>query len=343
MRILITGGCGFIGCNLADYFLREDSEIIVYDNLARNGTEKNKRWLEENHKRNLTFVNGDIRDFESLKKVVKDVDRVFHTAAQVAVTSSVKNPKEDFDINALGTFNILEAARQSNTDPVLFYTSTNKVYGNKVNEIPISEKEFRYEFTDGNFSNGIPETFPTDADEHTPYGSSKYAADVYVRDYASVFGMKTVTFRMSCIYGLRQFGNEDQGWVVHFLISSVLNKPIVIYGSGKQVRDVLFIDDLINAVDLAVTNINRTKGEVFNMGGGPNNTMSLLELLNIINTRRTEKIKVSFEDWRPFDQKLYISDIAKAKKYFYWEPKIDKEAAVNKILDWIEGNTHLFK
>lgn len=343
MKVLITGGCGFIGCNLADYFLRKDSEVIIYDNLARSGTEKNKRWLEENHEKNLTFVYGDIRDFDSLKKNVNDVDRIFHTAAQVAVTASVKNPKEDFDVNVLGTFNILEAARRSNADPILFYTSTNKVYGNNVNEIPILENEFRYEFADSNFSKGIPETFPADANEHTPYGSSKYAADVYVRDYASVFGLKTVTFRMSCIYGLRQFGNEDQGWVTHFLISSVLNKPIVIYGSGKQVRDVLFIDDLINAVDLAVSNIKKTKGEVFNMGGGPNNTLSLHELLNIINKRRTEKINVSFENWRPFDQKVYVSDISKAKKYFDWEPKIDKETGINRILNWIESNTQLFK
>jgi len=343
MRILITGGCGFIGCNLANSFLQKGAEVIIYDNLSRSGAEKNKKWLEDNHQKNLTFIHGDIRDFRGLKSATKDADTIFHTAAQVAVTTSVKNPKEDFEINVLGTFNVLEAVRLSNTDPILLYTSTNKVYGNNVNKLALLEKEFRYEFADNNLSNGIPEIFSTDANEHTPYGSSKYASDVYVRDYSSVYGLKTVSFRMSCIYGLRQFGNEDQGWVAHFLISSVFNKPIVIYGDGKQVRDVLFISDLINAFNAAVNNINKTKGEVFNMGGGPKNTLSLLELIDFINKARGRKIDVSFDDWRPFDQKVYISDIRKAKEYFGWEPQVDKETGINKILNWITSNIHLFE
>ena len=342
MRIIITGGAGFIGCNLADYYLKKGSEVIIYDNLIRSGAEKNKEWLEEIHKSNLKFINGDIRNFDSLKLAVKDTDAILHTAAQVAVTTAVKNPKEDFDINVLGTFNVLEASRLSNTNPVLLCTSTNKVYGNNVNNVSLNEKEFRYEFSDNNFLNGIPETFSTDANEHTPYGSSKYAADIYVRDYSSVYGLKAVTFRMSCIYGLRQFGNEDQGWIAHLLISSILNRPIVIYGDGKQVRDALFISDLVNATDLAISHISKTKGEAFNIGGGPKNTLSLLELIDIISKKEIGKSDITFDKWRPFDQKVYISDIRKAKEYFNWEPEVTVTEGIDKLVSWIATNKSLF-
>lgn len=342
MRVLITGGCGFIGSNLANYFLNEGSEIFILDNLSRAGTEKNKRWLEENHKSNLTFKQGDVRDFEMLKTLTKDVDVILHTAAQVAVTTSVKNPKDDFEINALGTFNVLEAARSSNTDPVLIYTSTNKVYGNNVNAISLLEKESRYELTDGSFLNGIPETFPTDANEHTPYGSSKYAADLYVRDYSAVYGLKTITFRMSCIYGLRQFGNEDQGWLAHFIISSILNKPIIVYGDGKQVRDILFINDLVGAFKKALENINITKGNVYNIGGGSKSTISILELIAMLEQLNGKNIKKTFSDWRPFDQKVYISDISHAKIDFGWEPKITKDDGIKKFHNWALSNKNIF-
>jgi len=342
MRILITGGCGFIGCNLADYFLRKGSEVIVYDNLSRSGTNKNKKWLEDNHKKNLTFIQCDIRDFEGLKDATKDIDTVFHTAAQVAVTTAVKNPKDDFEINALGTFNVLESIRLSNTDPVLVYTSTNKVYGNNVNGIPILEKETRYEFADSNFANGIPETFSTDANEHTPYGSSKYTADLYTRDYYAIYGLRTITFRMSCIYGLRQFGNEEQGWVVHFIISKILGKLITIYGDGKQVRDILFIDDLVNAVESATREINTTKGQAYNIGGGINNSISLRELVSLLGKMGNNKIDCTFDKWRPFDQKVYISDIRKAEKDFDWSPKIDKQSGINILSNWVKNNKNIF-
>jgi CDP-paratose 2-epimerase len=342
VKILVTGGAGFIGSNLSHHYLNKGHEVIVFDNLSRKGTEKNLEWLNANHKKNLTFIKGDIRNFDSLLDASKYADMIFHTAAQVAVTTSVKNPREDFEINALGTFNVLEAARQNSTDPIIIFCSTNKVYGNNVNIISIVEKERRYEFSDPKFTDGIPEDFSTDANEHTPYGSSKYAADVFMRDFSAVYGMKTVTFRCSCIYGIRQFGNEDQGWVAYFTISSILKKPIIIYGDGKQVRDILFIDDLVNAFDTASESINKTKGYVFNIGGGPNNTISLLELINLLEKLTGNKIKFNFEDWRPFDQKIYVSDIKKAKKTFGWRPNITKEEGIKKLFDWINSEKKNF-
>lgn len=342
MKILVTGGAGFIGSNLSDYYLKKGCEVTIFDNLSRKGTEKNLEWLKSNHKKNLTFIKGDIRDFDSISNVSKNIDMILHTAAQVAVTTSVKNPREDFEINALGTFNVLEAARQNNTDPLIIFCSTNKVYGNNVNAIPLIEKEIRYEFSDPEFADGIPEDFSTDANEHTPYGSSKYAADVFMRDFSAVYGMKTVTFRCSCIYGTRQFGNEDQGWVAYFTISSILNKPITIYGDGKQVRDILFVDDLVRAFDIASENMNKTKGQVFNIGGGPKNTISLLELIGLLEKITKNKIKLSFDDWRPFDQKVYISDIRKAKKTFGWEPKNTKEEGIKKLLEWVNSEKKSF-
>jgi CDP-paratose 2-epimerase len=340
MRILITGGAGFIGCNLANYFSRS-AEIIVYDNLSRKGSEKNVEWLRTKNKK-IKFIKDDIRNFKALVNTCKDVNAIFHCAAQTAVTTSLKNPREDFEINALGTLNVLEAARKSNSDPVVIYTSTNKVYGNNVNKIPLREKRTSYEFADRKYKNGIPEDFPTDSNEHTPYGCSKYAAEIYVRDYSAVYGLRTVTFRMSCIYGLRQFGNEDQGWVAHFIISSVLNKPITIYGDGKQVRDILFIDDLVRAFDLAYKNIKRTKQQVYNIGGGPKNAISLLELIEFIEKLIGRRIKYKFSSWRPFDQKVYISNINKAKEDFGWEPKISKEEGIRKLFDWVNENKSLF-
>jgi CDP-paratose 2-epimerase len=343
MRILITGGTGFIGCNLADYFLRKGNEVIVFDNLSRKGAEKNLEWLKQNHKKNrLTFVKDDIRNFTILKNICKDVEAIFHTAAQVAVTTSVKNPREDFEINALGTLNVLEAARLVNTNPSIIFFSTNKVYGNNVNKIPLVERETRYEFADEKYRFGIPEDFPTDASEHTPYGVSKYAADLYVRDYTAIYGLPTVTFRCSCMYGTRQFGNEDQGWVAHFVISSIFNKPLTIYGDGKQVRDVLYVDDVNRLVEYSLVNISKIKGEVFNIGGGPENTLSLLELISILEKYLGKKVRYTFSDWRPADQKVYISDIRKAEKMFEWRPIVKPEEGVRKLINWVNGNKELF-
>ena len=343
MRILITGGCGFIGSNLADHFLEKGHEITVLDNLSRRGTDWNKSWLEQRHRKNLKFVNGDIRDPDLVKESVKDQEMIFNTAAQVTVTDSVLNPRNDFEINAMGALNVLEAARLSKNDPTVVYTSTNKVYGEGPNVIPLEETDTRWRYADPRFEHGVPEEFTTDCDKHGPYGNSKYAADLYTRDYAHVYGLPTVTFRQSCIYGTRQFGNEDQGWIAHFTIMSVLGKGVNIYGDGKQVRDTLFMDDLISAFELAVKHINSTKGKAYNMGGGHKNTISLLELLSLLEKLNGRKIGSKYFDWRPADQKVYISDIAKAKRDFKWEPKVSPQEGIARLHQWVEDNISLFK
>jgi len=340
MNILITGGAGFVGSNLTNNFLDKGFNVTIFDNFSRKNVEKNIDWLKSNHKKGLTVIKADVKDYDSLKKACEDKDVILHTAGQVAVTTSVKNPKEDFNTNALGTFNVLEAARNCNTNPIILYTSTNKVYGNNVNKIPLKEKDFRYEFSDQKFTKGIPENFPTDANEHTPYGCSKYTGDIYMRDFFEIFGLRTVTFRMSCIYGLHQYGNEDQGWVAYFTIASVLNKPIVLYGDGKQVRDILFVDDLVRAFENAIKNITKTKGKVYNIGGGSNNTISLLELLNLLKKLGLNP-EYSFGDWRPADQKVYISNIRKAME-FGWKPIIPQEEGVRRLLQWIKENKKIW-
>jgi len=342
MRVLITGGAGFVGSNTADTLLKKGYEVTILDNLSRKGTEKNLEWLKNNHK-DLEFMKADVRDFDVMKSACMDKDLIFHLAAQVAVTTSIKNPKDDFDINALGTFNVLEAARLSKSNPIVVYSSTNKVYGNNVNLIPLKISNTRYEFDDPNFENGVPETLSTDANEHTPYGSSKYMADLYTRDFAAVYGMNTISFRMSCVYGTRQFGNEDQGWIAHFVISSILARPLIVFGDGKQVRDVLFIDDLLDALLLATDNIKKTRGQAYNIGGGINNTISLLELIDLLKKSIGKNILYSFSDWRPFDQKVYISDIRKAKQDFGWEPKISAEEGIKKLIGWVGENIDIIR
>ncbi len=339
MKVLITGGAGFIGCNLADRYLTSGDDVVLFDFLARKGSERNLDWLKSKHK-NINFVKGDICDSESVKKVVKDVDTIFHTAAQVTVTDSVKDPMKDFRVNILGTLNVLEAARQSKNDPTIIFTSTNKVYGDNVNGIPIKERETRYVFDDKKYENGIPPEFPIDAAGHSPYGVSKLAADQYIRDWSKTYDLKTTVFRMSCIYGTRQFGNEDQGWVAHFVISSFLNRPLVIFGDGKQVRDVLFIDDLVDAFGKAIENINKIKGKAYNIGGGSENTVSLLELLELLKKFGLNP-EYTFGDWRPSDQKVYISDVRKATE-FGWKPSVAPEDGIKRLLDWIKANRNLF-
>ena len=258
---------------------------------------------------------------------------------QVAVTTSIANPRIDFEINMLGTFNILEVARLEDAD--LIFASTNKVYGENVNKIPVIEKETRYEYADPNFREGIPETFPIDLTGHSPYGCSKLAADIYVQDYAHTYGLKTGVFRMSCIYGERQFGVEDQGWVSWFAIATLTSKPITIYGDGKQVRDVLYVEDLVNVFDKFLN--SNLKHEVFNIGGVPKNTLSLLELLEMLKRMSGMNPKISFAEWRPADQKVYISNINRAKILLNWEPKTTPEDGIKRLVNLISNNIRLFK
>ncbi len=338
-KILITGGSGFIGVNSALYFSKKGDEVIIFDNFSRKGTRHNLGLLKKAVKNSLKVIEGDIRfDEKKLNKSVEDADIVLHLAAQVAVTTSVKNPKEDFEINALGTLNVLEAVRKSGKDPIFIYSSTNKVYG-ELKDLDITEGRRRYFFK--GLTSGIPET--RNLDFHSPYGCSKGVADQYVHDYSRIYKLKTIVFRQSCIYGPYQFGVEDQGWVAWFMIAALLNKSIAIYGSGKQVRDLLYIDDLLRAYELAIKNINKTKGQIYNIGGGPKNTISIwFELKPILEMLFGRNIPVTFRDWRPGDQPIFISDIKKAKKDFGWEPKIGVREGMKELHSWISNNRRLF-
>lgn len=337
MNYLIIGGAGFIGANFSDLLMKRGDNVTIFDNLSRKGTIENVSWLKERYP-NLKMVQSDIRlDFDKLRECVKDTDIIYHLAAQVAVTTSVTNPRQDFEINALGTFNVVEAVRLSENKPILIYASTNKVYGG-MEDIKIIEKSGRYEYKD--HPDGIPEDRPLDF--HSPYGCSKGIGDQYVRDYFRIYGLRTVVMRQSCIYGIRQFGVEDQGWVAWFTIAAALNKPITIYGDGKQIRDVLFVDDLFEAWDLAARYIEVTKGKIYNVGGGARLTLSLLELLNYLEKLTGNKITYSFSDWRPGDQPVYVSDISKTQKEIGWTPKTTVENGVKKLHQWILSNKDLF-
>jgi CDP-paratose 2-epimerase len=331
VKYLVIGGCGFIGSNLSSSLIKGGHEVTVFDNLSRKGTPHNLEWLKTQGK--FKFVNGDVRNYEQLTENIDDIDGIFHLAAQVAVTTSIDNPANDFEINARGTFNVLEAIRRSKGNPFLLATSTNKVYGG-LEGIKVAEEDNRYTFPE--MRGGVSESQPLDF--HSPYGCSKGTADQYVRDYARIYSLSSVVFRMSCIYGTRQFGNEDQGWVAHFIISHFLKRNISIYGDGKQIRDILFIDDLVEAFNKATSNITKTKGQIYNIGGGPANTASLLELLAHLEKISGYRSSFSFHDWRAGDQKVYFSDITKAKKDFGWEPKISKHEGVRRLSEWVKQN-----
>lgn len=340
MKALITGGAGFIGINTADYLLREGHEVVIVDNLSRHGSEANLIWLRERYP-DVLFERQDIREFEGLKAAFakhQPYDTLFHFAAQVAVTTSVESPRMDFETNALGTLNVLEAVRELGLDPVLLYTSTNKVYG-ALSELGVIEEENRYRYTD--LDQGIPEG--TTLDFYSPYGCSKGAADQYVRDYHRMYGLRTIVFRNSCIYGPRQFGIEDQGWLAWFVIAAVLQRPITIYGDGKQVRDVLYIDDLIDAMLAAVERSNDTQGEIYNIGGGRQFSLSVWrEFGPMLSELLGQEIKVDYGAWRPGDQKIYVSDISKAYRDFGWEPSIAPKEGVERLVRWVQENRELF-
>lgn len=337
MKHLVIGGAGFIGSNLADSLLLSGESVTIVDNLSRKNSQKNLDWLQSIHK-NLEFINADItRDQEVLNNTIKSSDRIYHLAAQVAVTTSVFNPRYDFEVNALGTLNVLEALRLYNPKATLIFASTNKVYGN-LNNVEIEEGESRYKFKN---ITGINESQPLDF--HSPYGCSKGCGDQYVRDYARIYNLNTIVFRQSCIYGPHQFGVEDQGWIAWFIIALLTNRKITIFGDGKQVRDILYVGDLIKAYKLAAENIEKTKGQVFNIGGGPDNSLSVwLDFKIIFEKLFGKTIDVPFDKERPGDQKIFISDISKAKKYFSWEPQMNLENGVENLYLWAKDNISLF-
>jgi CDP-paratose 2-epimerase len=338
MKILIIGGAGFIGCNVAEYYGKKGVDITVFDNLSRRGAYLNLGYLTESFK-NIRFIYGDIRNYYDINPVFKnqEFDVVFHMAAQVAVTTSVARPREDFEINALGTFNILESMRECGSKAFLIFASTNKVYGEML-DLEIEETTERYRYK--NLPDGISETYPLDF--HSPYGCSKGAADQYVIDYKRIYGLDTVVFRQSCIYGYRQFGIEDQGWVAWFTIAAAFGKKITIYGDGKQIRDVLFIDDLVHAYDLAIKKRDIVKGKAYNIGGG-RFQMSLHELLAFLKKIIGKKIPIEYNDWRPGDQKVYVSNNSKAEKDFTWKACTPVEDGVRKLYEWVKTNKAIFK
>ncbi|MGC9396484.1 MAG: NAD-dependent epimerase/dehydratase family protein [Anaerolineae bacterium] len=339
MHYLITGGAGFIGSNYVHRLLQRGERVTILDNLSRHGALANLDWLRATFGPDaFTLVNGDVRDAVLVTCVVRDVDVIVHLASQVAVTTSVLHPREDFEVNVTGTFNVLEAARLAPQHPTLLFASTNKVYGG-MESLIVEELETRYAYRD--YPRGIPETYPLDF--HSPYGVSKGAGDQYVRDYARIYGMPTVVFRQSCIYGPRQFGVEDQGWVAWFIIAAVLGRPITIYGDGKQVRDLLYVEDLLDAYDAAVTNINQVAGQIFNLGGGPANQLSVWQEFRPLLERLTgHEIPVQWSNWRPGDQRIFVADIRKAAGYLAWRPKIGVEEGITRLYHWVEENRALF-
>jgi CDP-paratose 2-epimerase len=340
MRILVTGGAGFIGCHAADRFLSRGDEVTVLDNLSRAGSRGNIEWLESRHGGGSLRIHAtDVRDFATVREAARDKDAILHLSGQVAVTRSVADPREDFEANALGTFNVLEAARLSGTRPAFLYSSTNKVYGG-MEDVAIVEGPSRYQYRD--LPHGIPETQPLDF--HSPYGCSKGAGDQYVRDYARIYGLPTVVFRQSAIYGPRQYGVEDQGWLAWMIIACETGRPLTIFGDGKQVRDVLFVDDLIDLYLLAVENAAAVAGQVFNVGGGPDNTLSIWsEFGTLLETRLGRRVPVSFRDWRPGDQRIYVSDLRKARERFGWAPRVGVEEGVARLHEWVVENATLLR
>jgi CDP-paratose 2-epimerase len=331
---LITGGAGFIGTNLAKRLLSEGHRVRILDNLSRAGVEENWAWLRKTFGDRVRLERADVRDHDALRRcLTSGAAQVFHFAAQVAVTTSILDPSSDFEVNALGTLNLLEELRQVSSPPPLLFTSTNKVYGS-LPDIELHTSAKRAEPVDVG-GRSVDESHPLDF--HTPYGCSKGAADQYVLDFARTYGIPAVVFRMSCIYGEHQFGTEDQGWLAHFLIRALEDEVITIYGDGLQVRDVLYAEDLVDAMLLAVSHVEALSGQAFNIGGGPENTLSLLELLDRIEQRLCTRPRVRFADQRPGDQRYYVSDIRKFQAATGWRPRVSVGEGIGRLYDWLSG------
>jgi CDP-paratose 2-epimerase len=340
LNYFITGGAGFIGSNYAQRLLERGEKVTIYDNLSRAGAPRNLEWLRETFgERAFRFITGDVRDEALLVASAGEADVIVHLAGQVAVTTSVERPREDFEINALGTFNVLEAARLSGRQPFVLFASTNKVYGG-MDDVEVVEGATRWRYADLPF--GCPETQPLDF--HSPYGCSKGTGDQYVRDYSRIYDLPTVVMRQSCIYGPRQFGIEDQGWVAWFVIAAVTGRALSIYGDGKQVRDLLDVYDLLDAYDLAIEKRDEIRGQVFNLGGGPQNALSVwVEFGPMLEGLLGRPIPVARGDWRPGDQRVFIADIRKAEKMLGWKPQYYVEKGIRQLFDWVAANQILFR
>lgn len=336
---IITGGAGFIGCHAAARFHAAGDHVIVVDNLSRRGATENLTWLRA---QGITdFVKADVRDARAMNEVLAqhdDANAVLHLAAQVAVSTSVIDPRHDFEVNAEGTFNVLEAVRTAaQARPAVLYSSTNKVYGG-MEHVRIVERNGRYAYEDR--PDGVDESEPLDF--HSPYGCSKGTGDQYVRDYARIYGLRTVVFRQSCIYGTRQFGIEDQGWIAWFCLAATFGRPFTIFGDGKQIRDVLWVGDLVDAYERALERIDSVSGEVFNVGGGPSNTLSLLELVDQLERSIGRPLRPASAAWRPGDQRVFVADIRKAEEHLDWRPNVSVRDGLARLLDWIGHNRKLF-
>jgi len=336
---LITGGAGFIGSNYVQRLVQRGEKVTIYDNLSRAGARKNLDWLRKSFgEDSFNVIVGDVRDASRIAEAARDADVIVHLAGQVAVTTSVIDPRADFESNAIGTFNTLEAARLSGRDPIFLYSSTNKVYGG-MEGVKLVEEATRWRYKD--LVKGCPETQPLDF--HSPYGCSKGTGDQYVRDYARIYGLRSVVLRQSCIYGPRQFGIEDQGWVAWFIIAAVTGRPITIYGDGKQVRDILNVEDLMNAYDAAIQKIDIALGNVYNLGGGPANVMSVwAEFGPILERLCGGTIEIARGDWRPGDQRVFYADINKAERELGWKPKIGVQEGIRRLFNWVKENSELF-
>ena len=335
--VLITGGGGFVGSNLADRLAADGRTVLLYDALMRDHVEDNVQWLLQRHGPRIIAEVGDVRDAHGLREAVRRASQVYHMAAQVAVTCSVEDPATDFEINARGTFNVLEAIRARKTPPPLLFTSTNKVYGAACSLADLSEEQHRYRPLHEDFRNGFDETRQLDL--HSPYGCSKGAGDQYVLDYARIYGLRTIVFRMSCIYGPRQFGTEDQGWVAHFVRAVLAGQPLTIYGTGKQVRDLLFVSDLVDAFLLAERHLPALSGRAFNIGGGASHAASLLEITRLIEDLTGLTPELRFADWRPGDQPWYVSDTRAFTGATGWRPRVGLREGVLRLSHWLSAWT----
>jgi CDP-paratose 2-epimerase len=336
MKYLITGGCGFLGSNLALEVLSRGEELHIFDNLYRESSYENLEWLKR--KGNFKFIHADMRNLNDVENTIKSIkpDVIFHLAGQIAMAKSLRNPRMDFEINTLGSLNILESVRKYSPDSIIIYSSTNKVYGD-LNYLKYQEKETRYVAVD--YPNGFDENLKLDF--HSPYGCSKGAADQYMLDYARIFGLKTVVFRHSSMYGGRQFTTYDQGWVSWFCKKAIetkrgiLREPFTISGNGKQVRDILYIKDVVDLYFKTIKNIEKIKGQVFNIGGGTKNSLSLIELFDILEKELEVKLNYKKLPWRISDQKIFVADIFKSKEKISWKPKISKLNGIKKMIEWI--------